>query len=245
MAKPGRPRAFDRDQALRRAMEVFWRHGYETTSVNDLTAAMGINAPSLYAAFGDKERLFRSAVELYDTLEGAAAEKALREGTTACAAIEAMLRVSAEIYSDPDKPSGCMIVLAGTNLSLGHESVREYLARFRRETESALRKRLERGVAEGEIFADADLAAIAAFYRTVLEGLSIQVRDGASCRDLQRIVDCAMAAWDTLTKGRIERKAGPKVAAKAGAGRAPKSAERLAAVSRPAPRGRSASRAVK
>lgn len=198
MAGPGRPRAFDREQALRRAMREFWRHGYECTSISDLTKAMGINAPSLYAAFGDKEKLFHAAVELYDALEGAAAAKALGAGKTARAAIEAMLRVSADLYSDPENPPGCMIVLAGTNLSLGNDGVREYLAKFRRETERSLRKRLERGVAEGDVAAGADLAAIAAYYRTVLEGLSIQVRDGASRRDLQRIIDCAMAGWDAL-----------------------------------------------
>lgn len=240
MSGPGRPRAFDRDHALRQAMEVFWRHGYECTSISDLTASMGVNAPSLYAAFGDKERLFREAVELYDAIEGAAAAKALREGPTACAAIEAMLRVSAEIYSDPAKPSGCMIVLAGTNLSLGHEGVRDYLAKFRRETERALRKRLERGAAEGEISAAADLPAIAAFYRTVLEGLSIQVRDGASRRDLQRIIDCAMAAWDALTKPAAPAK--PKAARRLAAGRL---AGGPAGAGRRGPNARSASRSAK
>ncbi|HWA47960.1 MAG TPA: TetR/AcrR family transcriptional regulator [Dongiaceae bacterium] len=231
----GRPRAFDRDQALRRAMEVFWRHGYETTSINDLTSAMGINAPSLYAAFGDKERLFREAVELYSKIEGVAPERALREGPTACAAIEAALRANVELFSDPEKPSGCMIVLADTNLSPGHERVREHLVQLRSEIERGMRKRLDRGAAAGEIPPDADLAAIAAFYRTVLEGLSIRARDGASRRELQRIVDCAMAAWDTLTKGRIAATARPRAGRKAAKQQAVK----------PAPHARSASRAGK
>jgi AcrR family transcriptional regulator len=232
----GRPRAFDRDQALRRAMEVFWRHGYETTSINDLTAAMGINAPSLYAAFGDKERLFREAVELYGKIEGEAPERALRESPTACAAIEATLRANAELFTDPGKPSGCMIVLADTNLSPGHESVREHLVRLRGEIERGMRKRLDRGAAAGELPPDADLAAIAAFYRTVLEGLSIRARDGASRRELQRIVDCAMAAWDTLAKGPIAPTVGRKAAKPAGTS---------ASGRKRAPHGRSASRAGK
>ena len=199
MAERGRPRAFDRSAALRRAMEVFWQHGYEGTSLSDLTAAMGINRPSLYAAFGCKEALFREAVDLYEAEEGAEGERLLRECGTAREAIEAMLRDKARAYADPDKPAGCMIVLTAAIGGLESDAVREHMAGRRRAGEAALLARLDRAVAEGELPAGTDTRAIAAFYATVLNGLSIQARDGTSCATLNAVVDCAMAAWDNFS----------------------------------------------
>ncbi|KYF50023.1 TetR family transcriptional regulator [Sorangium cellulosum] len=202
MAGRGRPRSFDRAAALRRAMEVFWERGYEGTSLSDLTAAMGISSPSLYAAFGCKEALFREAVALYTEVEGAAASRAMGAQPTARGAVEAMLRSNAEAYVCPGKPSGCMIVLAATLGTPESEGVRSYLAEVRRSAQGELQRRLERGVAEGDVPAGTDTAALAAFYTTVLNGLSLQARDGASREALQAIVDCAMAAWDVLARPR-------------------------------------------
>ena len=188
--------------ALRRAMEVFWERGYEGTSISDLTAALGIGAPSLYAAFGCKEEIFREAVELYDTLEGSATERALREEPTARKAIEAMLRDNADIYTDPERPSGCMIVLGATTWTPHNESVRAYLAGLRRNASEAIRDRLQRGIAEGDVAPGTDVDALASYYNTVLEGLSIQARDHTPREAMHAIIDCALAGWETMAAPR-------------------------------------------
>jgi AcrR family transcriptional regulator len=198
MATRGRPRSFDRDVALRRAMEVFWEHGYEGTAISDLTAAMGINSPSLYAAFGCKEELFREAVTLYDATEGAATARALADELTARAAIEAMLRRNVESFTDPATPNGCMVVLAATAGAVANAGVRELLADNRRQVLSDVARRIDEGVEDGDVPPGTDAEAVAGFYVTVLQGLSIQARDGASCEALQAVVDGAMTAWDTL-----------------------------------------------
>lgn len=198
MADRGRPRAFDRDEALRRAMTVFWMRGYEGASIGDLTEAMGINKPSLYASFGCKEELFRQAVRLYGTLEGEAIDRALTENATARAAIEAVLRHNARAYVDADTPPGCMIVLSALMGTPENREVRQFMAAERRAGEEALRRRIERGVGEGDVPAGADAALMAAFYTTVIHGLSVEACDGASREVLEGIVDGAMAAWDAL-----------------------------------------------
>ena len=149
MAERGRPRGFDRQRALRQAMEVFWEHGYEGTSIHDLTSAMGINAPSLYAAFSCKEALFREAVALYHEQEGAPLRRALAEAPSAREAIASMLRDGAIAYTEPGKPSGCMIVLAATTYTPKTEGIRDYLAEQRRAGTAELRERLERGRTDG------------------------------------------------------------------------------------------------
>ncbi|MFE3443385.1 TetR/AcrR family transcriptional regulator [Nocardia sp. NPDC059180] len=197
MAERGRPRAFDRDLALQRAMEVFWEHGFEGSSMTDLTSAMGINSPSLYAAFGGKETLFREAIELYGRTEGSLTARALTDEPTAREAIEAMLRDNAVAYTAPDKPHGCMVVLAGSTYTTRTETIREFLVDKRKETSADLRARLDRGVTDGDLPADTDTAELAAFYTTVLYGLSIQARDGEGHDELMRSIDRAMAAWPT------------------------------------------------
>src|SRR5690625_5244323 len=141
MADRGRPRNFDRAVALRRAMEVFWERGYEGTSIAHLTAAMGINPPSLYATFGSKESLFREAIALYDTVEGAPINSALNDSPTAREAVEAMLRHNVDAYTSPETPNGCMIVLSATVGTPANEPVRDFVAKYRRNTVEDLRQR--------------------------------------------------------------------------------------------------------
>lgn len=198
MAARGRPRTFDRDAALQRAMEVFWARGYEGVSLSDLTEAMGIASPSLYAAFGSKEALFREAVELYGTLEGGASARALAAQPTARAAVEAMLRDNASGYTAPGRPTGCMVVLAATNVSPANQGIGDFTAEQRRTAREAVRARIARGVADGDVGPGTDVDALAAYVATVLHGLSFEARDGVSCDTLNAIVDRAMVAWDAL-----------------------------------------------
>ncbi|ASC68301.1 TetR family transcriptional regulator [Achromobacter denitrificans] len=193
--KIGRPRAFDRDTALLAAMRTFWTQGYEGTSVQDLAAAMGVNKPSLYATFGCKEEIFREAVELYDRVEGKATSQSLKKAGTAREAVESMLRSNARAYVVEEGPRGCMIVLSSLLGAPENESVRAFLADNRLQGEATLRERLAQGMAEGDLAVSADLDQLAAFYTTVLEGLSIQARDGASIEKLNIIIDAAMLAW--------------------------------------------------
>lgn len=200
MPQRGRPRGFDRDEVLQRAMEVFWALGYEGATLADLQAAMGgIAAPSFYAAFGSKEELFREAVELYRGTVGAPIVRALTEQPTARAAIEAMLHEAADSFCSGDKPRGCLIVLGAMNCARASKTVQDHLHLIRVQAPELIRQRLERGVAEGDLPAGLDLAAIAAFYTTVLHGLAIRARDGASRKALMDAVNGAMTAWETLT----------------------------------------------
>ena len=202
MATRGRPRTFDPDTALRKALDVFWERGYEGTSLNDLAQAMGIASASIYACFGSKEDLFRDVMALYGTTSGEPPRRALREQPTARAAIHAMLRATADEITRPDTPHYCMLILAAPTGAVENHTVREFLAGIRRGMVTENRDRLARGVADGDLTASADLDAIARYYTTVVQGLSIQARDGASRADLEAVITCAMAAWDTLAADR-------------------------------------------
>ena len=207
MTERGRPRSFDRAAALRRAMEVFWAQGYNGTSMSDLIAAMDINSPSIYAAFGCKEELFREAVALYRATEGGRIWGAMTTAPSARTAIETMLRVSAEEFTRPSKPRGCLIVLGAFHADDGNETVHRELQVHRAENMTMLLRRLKRGVAEGELSKGPNWRAIATFYITVQQGMSIQARDGASRKALLTVADCAMAAWDGLVSYRRDGKA--------------------------------------
>lgn len=201
MAERGRPRGFDRAQALRRALEVFWEKGYEGATLSELTTAMGIGSPSLYAAFGSKEALFREALALYTASEGTQIWEALPAAPTARAAIERFLAETVAAYSRDDRPRGCLIVLGALNETPGSAAVCRELRGQRLDNLAQLRERFERAVAEGELPTGFDCAAAARFYATVQQGLSIQARDGAGRAELQAVADAAMAAWPALADG--------------------------------------------
>ena len=200
MATRGRPRTFDPDLALRQALDVFWERGYEGTSLNDLAQAMGIASGSIYVCFGSKADLFRKVMALYGTTSGEPPRRALREQPTARAAIQAMLRATADQITGPDTPHYCMLILAAPTGAVENLTVREFLAERRRDMRTTIKDRLARGVTDGDLTApSANLDAIARYYTTVVQGLSIQARDGATRAELESVITCAMAAWDTLT----------------------------------------------
>jgi AcrR family transcriptional regulator len=201
MATRGRPRTFDPDTALRQALDLFWERGYEGTSLSDLAQAMGIASASIYACFGSKEDLFRKVMALYGATSGEPPRRALRDHPTARAAVHAMLRATADQVTGPDTPHYCMLVLAAPVGAVENRAVREFLAGRRRDQYDAVRDRLARGVSDGDLTASpAALDAIARYYTTVVQGLSVQARDGATRDDLETVIDCAMAAWDALTR---------------------------------------------
>ena len=196
MTGRGRPRKFDRQQALERAMQVFWAKGYEGAQLAELTGAMGINPPSFYAAFGSKQAIFHEAVELYLGTAGAKAMLALEETADTRAAVEAMLRASAAVALAAPGSGGCLLIIGLINGQPDSEPSRAYLRDLRRMTLARVHARLERCVSEGDLPAATDTAALASFYASVMQGLSLQARDGASAGELDAIVTAAMRAFD-------------------------------------------------
>lgn len=204
MADRGRPRSFDRQEALQTAMRLFWARGYEAVSLSDLTEAMRIRAPSLYSAFGSKEGLFREAVALYAATEGAANDSSFAAAATAREALTALLRGTAARMVRPGEPVGCLVVLGALNCTAQNEGIVEFLRELRRQSTASLRERLERGRLEGDVSADADLDALADYYSCVASGLSLLARDGAGPNQLRAVVDLALLSWDAVAASRID-----------------------------------------
>jgi len=193
-AKPrGRPRSFDRDIALERAMEVFWKLGFEGASLHDLTEAMGINPPSLYAAFGDKEHLFLEAVERYQAKHGAACP--YTDAATAREAVERLLTYTANEFSKACNPRGCLMVMAAITSSTSSAKLQSALAESRAAGRARLKARIDQGLKDGELPRGTDTGALADFYATILSGMSLQARDGATRKRLLATVAGAMRAW--------------------------------------------------
>ena len=196
----GRPRSFDRDLAVKAAMELFITKGYDGVSLPDLQAAMGdISPPSFYAAFGSKDALFREVVTLYRQTMGESVMRAL-EASPVRAGIEGMMRAAVDLFRSNEAAPGCLIVLGAVNSTRTSKAAHDLLCEARSEGNEMIRRRLVRAVDEGELSKGLPLADIAGFYTTFMQGLAVRARDGATKAAMLAAVNGAMAAWPGLTK---------------------------------------------
>ncbi len=175
-------------------MKLFWEKGYEGTSLSDLTEAMGINRPSLYAAFGNKEELFKKVLERYSCATSSRFEGALNL-PSARQAIETVLRNAVARNAEPGHPGGCLGVQSALVCSEEAARVKQTLIEFRRAAECKLRQRLERAKAEGDLPGGTEPADLARFYAAIMNGLSVQSASGYTCQEMSRVIDIAMRAW--------------------------------------------------
>jgi AcrR family transcriptional regulator len=190
----GRPREFDPDQALDIALQVFWRRGYEGASMADLTEAMGITKPSLYAAFGNKEELFRKALDRYVDGPGGYVQVALAK-PTAREVVEHLLVEAADAVTDPDHPPGCLAVQGALTCGEAAESIKQELMTRRANGERNLRQRFERAIAEGDVSKEADAADLARYISAILQGMAVQAAGGASREQLHKIAHMTLRTW--------------------------------------------------
>jgi AcrR family transcriptional regulator len=190
----GRPREFCVDHALAAALRVFWTKGYEGTSLSDLTEAMGITRPSLYAAFGNKESLFRKALDLYQREKLEYVGRAL-EQPSARGVAEVLLRGAVNNVTGPEEPHGCLGVITANACGEEAQSVREEVFKRGRVIREALVGRLERAKAEGDLPAHVDVEGLTSLLFAMLQGISVQAGGGATREELNALVDTGLALW--------------------------------------------------
>ena len=199
LKKTGRPRAFDEAEALNKAMLVFWRHGYETTSMAVLTEEMSMSAPSVYSAFGDKKALFLRSLDLYvgdlDELKSF-----VDQSPTAYDATYKMLKASAIRFTGNQTPRGCMLASATASCSAESVDVQTVAAMKRSHIEEILRQRIERDIELKVLPKNTSSSGLAAMTIAVIQGLSVLARDGASRKKLFSVVELAMYAWNVSRK---------------------------------------------
>ena len=190
----GRPREFDLDDALRAALRVFWQRGYESASLAELTEAMGITKPSLYAAFGNKEALFRQAFDLYERVKMAYVTEAL-DAPTARGVAERLLRGGLEMTTSSCDPKGCLGVISSVACGIEAESVRQEVARRRASSHAAMLARFEQAQRDGDLPDGTEPAALAQYLAAVMQGLALQAGAGVPTEDLARLVETTLAIW--------------------------------------------------
>jgi AcrR family transcriptional regulator len=194
IAVRGRPREFCVDSALASALRVFWSKGFEGTSLNDLTEAMGITRPSLYAAFGNKESLFRKALDLYEREKMAYVGKALAQPTARKVA-ETMLRGALDNATSSTEPHGCLGVITSVSCGAEAESVRDEVLERGKVINRALIERFEQAKSEGDLPAHVDVEGLTNLLKALLQGISVQAGAGATRKELQKLVDTGLLLW--------------------------------------------------
>lgn len=194
-AKPrGRPASFKHDEALEKAMHVFWAHGYEGATLAGLTQAMGINKPSMYAAFGSKEDLFRKAVQKYVSGPASFVAESLREPTSKQIVLK-LLTGAAEFLTSSEHPRGCMMIQGALTCGEGAEQIKHELIAQRHAYESALAKRFEQCRHAGDLPENTDVAGLARYIATIHQGMSVQATSGATRQELLNIVSMVLSHW--------------------------------------------------
>ncbi len=201
-APPGRPREFDAEAALRRALHLFWSKGYEGTSLSDLTESMEISRPSLYAAFGNKETVFRRALALYLTEAGHYVNDAM-QAPTARETVERLMRGALARVNDVTTPAGCLLVHGALVCSDDSAAIRQELVEARGIQQELLRERFARAQFEGELPASVAPDALARYFTTLTHGMSVQAASGASVDDLRQVILIAFEAWPGAEKPRL------------------------------------------
>jgi AcrR family transcriptional regulator len=198
----GRPRSFDRESALAAAMEVFWEKGFEGASVAELCSAMELNPPSLYSAFGDKEKLFLEAVERYSSNNRVSCPYG--DEPTARGAVEKMLTYAAHEFTETSEhPRGCLMMMASTTAANSSEALQKWIAQKRAAARDNLRGRIKQGIEEGDVPSASDASALADFYFTILTGMALQAREGVSRRSLLATVAQAMSLFPKAQKKKL------------------------------------------
>lgn len=192
----GRPRVFDMDEALDKALQIFWKRGYEGASLAELTEALGVNKPSLYAAFGNKEELFMKALSKYVAGPVAFVREVINEPTARDVA-QRFLYQAAEFLTEPTHPKGCMVVQGALSGGESAEMIKSVLIQYRTAYEKVLTKRFEQAKQDGDLSSDADPQTLAKYLATMHQGMSVQATSGASKEELRAIADLALSAWPT------------------------------------------------
>ena len=190
----GRPREFDIEQALDRAVQLFWRNGYEGTSIADLTEALGITRASLYAAFGSKEALFRRVMDRYESRAGTYRQAAQRAASLE-EAVRLLLKGPVELHGDRRNPQGCLGVQGALAVGPEAQAIRGDLSARRRGGETGILQRLQRAQDEGELPADANPADLARYISALIYGMAVLSADGASRKELDAVAEIALRAW--------------------------------------------------
>ena len=192
----GRPLEFNQDEALDKALNVFWSRGYEGTSMAELTQVLGINKPSIYAAFGNKETLFRKALARYTSGPVAFVSEAM-QAPTARQVVEKFLTLAVDSFSDKSTPAGCMIVQGALTCGQNSSAIQLELIAYRKNLEAAFNERFELAKKQGDLPQWANTKQLAKYIATIHQGMSVQATSGATREELLAIVEMALKSWPT------------------------------------------------